>query len=409
MKYFLDNSLISECQYGFLPNRSTQEAIFELSKVIYSTINNRKLMGLIFLDVAKAFNCIHHDRLYNKLRNAGCSNRCISWFTSYLDRSQMVSYNDMKSSTVPVTSGIAQGTVLGPLIFIFYINDIVLSLSRCHISMFADDCVMYMTGNNCNNVHAIIQAELDAFVNWFNMNGLKLNTSKTKAMIISTHARLKNLDLVPEFKINNKSVQYVKQYNYLGVILDNEMSLCPLLKNIKKRVNNRMFQLRKICKYITNHAATLIYKQTILPIFDYPGFLLTSLNSGDKHDLQVIQNDALRFAKSLKLLDMIPIPQLHNSVHLLSLEQRRQKQLLKIMFIHAQKGKSREVTNVNTRSQRKYVFKTETKISRKYEKSCYYLGTRLWNVLDKETQESDSIFSFRKKLDKLYKKYSPLL
>ena len=86
---------------------------------------------------------------------------------------------------------------------------------------------------------------------------------------------------------------------------------------------------------------------------DYPGFLLIALNCGDKHDLQVIQDDALIFCKSLKLLDMISIPQLHNSVQLLSLEQRRQKQLLKIMFIQAQKGKSRVITNVNTRNQTK--------------------------------------------------------
>ena len=108
---------------------------------------------------------------------------------------------------------------------------------------------------------------------------------------------------------------------------------------------------------------------------------------------------------------MVSVPVLHNSVHLLSLEQRRQKQLLKIMFIHvqAQKGCSRVVTNVNTRSQTKYVFKTETKIDRKYEKSSYYLGTRLWSGLDKETQDSDSIFCFKRKIDKLYNKFNPLL
>ena len=100
----------------------------------------------------------------------------------------------------------------------------------------------------------------------------------------------------------------------MRVILDDEMSLIPLLKNIKKLINNRMFQLRKIRKYINTHAAILIYKQTILPIFDYHGFLLISLNVGDKNDLQVMQNDALRYCNGLNLLDKISIPVLHNSI-----------------------------------------------------------------------------------------------
>ena len=99
-----------------------------------------------------------------------------------------------------------------------------------------------------------------------------------------------------------------------------------------------------------------------------------------------------------KLLDKVSIPDIHNSIRLLSLEQRRQKQVLKIMYIQAQKGRSHAITNVNSRSQTKYVFKTVTKIGKKYEKSPYYLGTRLWNGLDQISQESESIYTLNKKL-----------
>ena len=86
-------------------------------------------------------------------------------------------------------------------------------------------------------------------------------------------------------------------------------------------------------------------------------FLLISLNNGDKHDLQIIQNDVLRFCKNVQMLDMVSVAKIHDSVNLLSLEQRRQKQLLNLMYIQARKGRSRAITNVNTRNQTKYVFK----------------------------------------------------
>ena len=138
----MGNNVISEYQFDLLPNRSTQEAVFELTKSMYSTIDTRKVMGLIFL--AKAFNCIHHERLYDKLYKIGCWNRFVTWLRSCLNCTQIVRLDNMKSNEIPVISGIAQSTVLGPLIFIFYINDVIHAISHCRISMFADNCIPHM-------------------------------------------------------------------------------------------------------------------------------------------------------------------------------------------------------------------------------------------------------------------------
>ena len=197
---------------------------------------------------------------------------------------------------------------------------------------------MHYVGNDFNNVHRILQNDLDAFILWCTGNGPKINSSKTKPMICTTSSRLKQLRAY-SFTIMGVDIQYVKQYNYLGLILDSEVTLTPLLKNIKEQVSNKMFALRKLRKYLTCDAAVLVYKQTIMPIFDYAGFLLIGLNNNYKSDLQIMQNDALRFCKGVHLLDKISIENIHNSVKLLSLEQRRQKQLLSIMFIQSIKGK----------------------------------------------------------------------
>ena len=389
-----------ECRYKACDNQSVITLEYD---------NSRKIMGMIFLDVAKAFNCIHHDRLYAKLEKVGCSIRLIAWLRSYLHRTQIVTIGKNKSKELPVTSGIAQGTVLGPLLFIFYINDVVKVISKCHISLFADDCILYMMGNEFEPMYHKLQSDLDIFIGWCTANGLKINADKTKAMIVSSNAKLKTLSNVRNFHIMGNLIKYVTQYNYLGLLIDNELSLQPLYKDIKKRVSNKLFSLRKLRKYLTHDAAILVYKQTILPIFDYAGFLLISLNDGDKGDLQIMQNDALRFCKGIQLLDKVSIPKIHDSISLLSLEQRRQKQLLSIMFIQAKKGRSRSVTNINTRRQSKYVFKIPAKMGKKYQKCPYFLGTRLWDTLEKTTQDIPCKFAFKKYIETLYRKYNPLL
>ena len=140
--------MITAQQYGFLPGRSTHEAIFDLTRHIYSSINNKKLMGLLFLDISKAFDCIIHERLLYKLRAVGCDRTVLKWFKNYLMRRQVVVYNGIQSPICPVPTGIGQGTILGPLIFIFYKNDIIDNLYYVKLSMYADDGVLYLSGNN---------------------------------------------------------------------------------------------------------------------------------------------------------------------------------------------------------------------------------------------------------------------
>ena len=117
LKYLLDNQVINKNQFGFLPGKSTHEAIFRFVHNVYSAIYNRKLTGMILLDIAKAFNCTSHDILYAKMAITGFDKSVIQWSRSYLHRTQQVSINNRFSTTIPVSHGIAQGTVLGPILF----------------------------------------------------------------------------------------------------------------------------------------------------------------------------------------------------------------------------------------------------------------------------------------------------
>ena len=288
--------------------------------------------------MAIAFNCIDHTILFRKMRDVGMSNRVIDWFKSYLTRSQKVKYGDTVSSSMEISNGIAQGTVLGPLIFIFYLNDCVCVLDKVKISMFADDCVLYYSANNWQNIQNVMQKELDNFVEWTTKHSLSLNESKTQAMIVGTRKKLSKVMSPTIFIINGKQVKFVKQYNYLGIILDNELTLTALYKSIEKNV----LLTRFIC------------------------FILISCNKDKKKDFQVIQNDVLRFCENKRLKDRVSIEMLHKKAKFISLEQRRVKQVLGLMF-----KISKDVSNIviparNTRLHQKKVFKTETRVGTKY-------------------------------------------
>ena len=201
------------------------------------------------------------------------------------------------------------------------------------MSLFADDCVMFLSGNNWDIIQRRIQSDFDAVIDWTLRNSLRLNQSKTKAMIFTTRSRLTSLNDPTPFRYFREKIAFVKNHIYLGVTLDNSMSLIPLLKNIKKRVSNKIFHLRKLRKYMTFDASVLVYKQTILPIIDYAGFLLLSLSKGDLEELQVLQNDILRVCNNTQISDKVSIEELHKKCKMLSLKQRMEKQLLGLMYM----------------------------------------------------------------------------
>ena len=400
--YFLENKDLSDYQYGFLPGKSTQEAVFNTIRHMYSSINQNKVMGIVFLDVAKAFNCIDHEILFKIMENVSVSNRVIKWFRTYLACTQIVKYGNTLSNSSPVTAGIAQGTVLGPLLFIFYVNDCINALSKCKITMFADDCVLYYSGNNWNNVYDIVQKDLRDFEDWTRRNMLKLNSKKSQAMILGSRNKLSKILNPKPFELQNQDLKYVKKYNYLGIMLDAELSLVPLCKTIEKTIINKVFMLRTIGHYLTHKAAVQIYKQLILPIIDYAGFILIACNKNKKGCFQTIQNDALRFCSRNKRIDGISLTELHKNSNLSSLEQRRCIQLLTLMYKMSKEESNRKVYIRNTREQDKFEFKQDTKIGTKYQYSPFYKGCNLWQKLTREIQFSESITLFKQHVKTMY-------
>ena len=179
-----------------------------------------------------------------------------------------------------------------------------------------------------------MQPDLDNIQSWCMRNRLKLNVSKSKILLIGSDSKLKTVNYDAHLTLAGIPLAFVDKYRYLGVTLDKHMNLTALLSTVKKTVSNHLFELRKIRTFVSTKCSILIYKQTILPLLDYAGFLLKSCNISDRKDMQVLQNDALRTCCNVRRRDRLSIRKLHSDANLLSLEQRRNIQLLSLMYIH---------------------------------------------------------------------------
>ena len=409
LKFLLENGLINEQQYGFLPGKSTQMAVFDMITDMYESLNRNYYTGVLFLDVRKAFDSLNHNILLNNIDKLGFNKKIIAWFESYLDRVQIVRHAGTESCELKTTTGIPQGSILGPTLFIYYINEIFNKIKNVNVKMFADDCVLYYSSVNWQNVHQRLQSAVDKYVAWGECNNLLLNVNKTKAMIIGNRCKLNTLIDPAHFNAGNRRIMFVKQFTYLGIVLDEELSLTPLYKDVVRQVEQKLFLLRKIRNYITKFAAMCVYKQMILPIFDFAGFMLTACTLGQKRELRKLQNRGIRTCLLYHRREHISIQRLHNEFKILSLEQRRQIQLLKLLFHRSKNPIYLKIPVRPTRANVKVNFIIMSRTTTKYLNSPFIRGTIIWDNLPVEVQKSRSICEFKKKLTPVYNRYEDLL
>ena len=226
-----------------------------------------------------------------------------------------------------------------------------------------------------------------------------MNVSKTKFMLMSPNVQY---NLQRPLILNGKYVQHVNTFNYLEVLLDDQLTFTPYYKLVKRIVEKKNFCLSKIRKYVNSRTAILIYQQAILPLLEYAGFVLGSCNIGQKRELQKLQNNALRLCKRYYLLDMVRIDLLHNECRILGLEQRHRKQLLRLMYLHSKNENNVKVPVRLTRAVTKIVFKTATKCTGEYLNSPFYKGILYWNDLSVAEQRFDTVFHFASGLTRSY-------
>ena len=216
--HFSTHNLFYSGQYGFRVNHSTQLAALELIDRITQDLDQGNTPITIFMDLSKAFDTLNHDILIYKLKAYGLSETALKLMQSYLtNRKQYVEINNTQSTKNDITVGVPQGSILGPLLFIIYINDIIHSSTVFKFIIFADDTTLYTTLDTQENINDILNDELVQINNWLKVNKLSVNVAKTKAMLF--HMPQKQIHN-PRLTIAGSNIEFIDNFNFLGITIN---------------------------------------------------------------------------------------------------------------------------------------------------------------------------------------------
>lgn len=305
VKYLDDNNILDPRQSGFRKGFSTQSALVRLADDVRKAIDDRKLTILILFDFSKAFDTIPHLRLLEKLKTIGFSSSALKLIHSYLSgRKQVVVDGNSFSSTLNTTCGVPQGSVLGPLLFSIFINDIAVSLRYSKHIIFADDTQIYLHcyPSQLNEAIRCISLDVASIANFASVNGLTLNLAKSKILIIGSSVYTNNikLDELQPIAVNGISIPYVTEAKNLGVIFSSNLSWKSHINLISQKVNFSLYKLKHNKNALSRDLRTKLVRTLIFPIIDYCCIVYHDLTDELNSKLQVLFNNCIRFIFNLR-------------------------------------------------------------------------------------------------------------
>ena len=398
-KFIDKENLLSKNQYGFRPKHSTALAIMELTEKISREIDNKNFLIGVFIDLQKAFDVINHSRLIWKLQKYGIRGIANKWITSYLkNRKQYVQINETKSDLWDINCGVPQGSILGPLLFLLYINDLPKASNTLQSILFADDTTLFYSGKNLKEVIEVVNTELIKIKHWFDSNKLVLNVNKTNFILFND--RGSNIDI--SLKIDRMEIQRVKETKFLGIIIDNELSWKPHIINTRNKVAKSIAVLYKVKSFLNQPALIILYNSLIMPYLTYGVEIWGTTYKTYTQPLFILQKKALKIInntryrdpsnplfiknKSLKFYDIVDykILQILYKANSNNLPENIQERFEKRESCYNLKGTA--------------IFKKPRFRTKIMERTVTIKGTNLWNGLQTEIKEIRTIMAFKKNI-----------
>ena len=266
------SKLFHKFQSGFRKDHSCHTSLTALIDAWLSAINDEEITGAVFLDFKKAFDLVDHSILLEKLHIYLRNKDAVAFFTSYLkDRKQFVSINSCSSSTGILTHGVPQGSILGPILFCIYINDLPLCLEKdkARCDLFADDSSVHAKAKTVKGVEIVLQDSLNKIDIWCNANRMILNSDKTKSMVITTRQKHQLDTLYLKLSVNSSRIEQVSEHRVLGIVLDQEMKWEAHIRSLCKKLSRNLYLLSKLSSYASRDALLMFYYAHILSHINY--------------------------------------------------------------------------------------------------------------------------------------------
>ena len=406
-EHLKQNNLIYEYQSGFRKSHSTDSCLINLTDHIQTLISKGKYVGMVLLDLQKAFDTVDHDILCKKLEAMGLD--FTNWFKSYLGgRQQVVVANDTRSEPGIVNCGVPQGSILGPLLFLCYINDMSLSINDqiCKLLLYADDSALIVSGSDPNEIAELLTTELNSCRQWLIDNKLSLHLGKTEAILFGSNKKLRKVNTF-EVKCNNVVIDQVKSVKYLGLQLDANLSGTSIVTAILKKANSRLKFLYRFKDMLNFKCRKILCTALIQCHFDYacsswyPGTSKTL-----KKKLQIMQNKTTRFILGLDNRTSIRNKELAKTGCLNVSDRVKQ---LKLGHVHKIKNKTCPkymtehfllLSDINNRPVTRATANDffPPRVCNNSTNTFYYTGISDWNALPPKVKEIKNYITFKDKL-----------
>lgn len=295
--YLEEHNILTSKQFGFRPRLSTTTALTHLSDTILQNLDKGKMTGAVFLDLSKAFDTVDHSLLMDKLKSIGMDTQALSWFKSYLANRQIsTSVGSTLSTPRHIPVGVPQGSILGPLLFILYVNSLPSCLKFCDVAVYADDTVIYYSGSSAEEISEALNADLRQLSSWFKSNLLTLNATKSKFMLFGNnrspkYRNVQDLSIV----IDVDHLERVESFKYLGVTIHQCMSWSEHIDSLSKKVNQRLGIIRRVKYLLPMSARITLYNTLVVPLLDYADVIWGDKNNETiMNQLQILQNRAAK-------------------------------------------------------------------------------------------------------------------
>ena len=409
--YLSENNVLYDCQSGFRKNYSTNYCLAYLNDKISKGFDQRLYTGMILIDLQKAFDTINHLLLLEKMAFLGFSEKTIKWFKSYLtDRKFIVYVNEATSDPGPLSCGVPQGSILGPLLFLLYVNDMP-QATKSELLLYADDSCILFQHKDVNTIQTQLNEDFSNLCDWFVDNKLSIHfgEEKTKSILFASKWKVKKTS---KLEISYKSIN-IKQHSkvtYLGCIIDETLSGESMALNVINKISSKIKFLYRKNRFLTPDLRRLLCNSLIQPHFDYAcsswyPFLTQNL----KNKIQIMQNKCIRFCLKLDSMSHIGKNELEK-INWLNTYDRYRQNLCTIVF-NSLHGKCplyiSEIFDVVQQGNRNTRF-SYLKIRQPFrktnmgQKSISYTCPGEWNKLPNNLKSCQNANTFKHQIKKLF-------